>query len=215
MEYGLFSQMRYFTYNNSYIPFHPTLSFRNNLDNMFFIVNQSTQNSIKVLEDYNNYKKNEIISYVKKKELELKTQAILKDKNAYLVMPHLVDEESVILGDPTQLIRELNNKKKFITKFSFIQSFFINLELELFKYDSKTGLLVDKNYKTVKKYLILNHQNFDNNINNEFLKLIEFHEKNKDFLFNNRISFIEILNKANFDVDVKNYFLKIIEQYLD
>ena len=208
---GVFAKMRYFTYNNKYIKFHPSIYFNNYDTNQNLVLNQTTKKNLEILEKFNNIKKNEYYTEKKKLELKLELNRIFEEGRAYMVMPHLVDEEDVILGDPEQLIKNLNKTENIVTKFKFIQSFFVYFEFELYKHHPSKGLVKDKDYLTIKEYLKKNIDGFGEKTKENLEKLLEFNEKNERFLKNNNLSFLELLNKADINVEVKNYFLKIIE----
>lgn len=203
--------MRYFTYSNNCIPYHPTLYFYNSLKNENLIINQTMQENIKICEKLKNLKTDEFELIKKKLNLSYQINAIFKNGRAFIISPHLVKDEDVILGDPTNLIRNISHPNNIITCFKFVQTFFINFEMELFRYDPQNGLIVDKNYLNLKDYLIKNADGFKPEVKDSFLKLLEFYEKNKPFLNEHKLSFLELLNKADVEVNVKNFFLKIIE----
>ncbi len=177
--------MRYILNDGNFLPSHPSISYYH--DNKYLVINQTTTPSLKIY-DINNQPPKFL-------KLKLHSEAIFKQTDAYVTPPHIVNIEDVKMGLSKELENYLNRPES-LNNFLFIQPFLLYLNDLLLKYEpSKKGLLIDENY-SLRKYVELNFNEFDEDTQNGMEKILNFYDKNTLFFINEKESFLSFLNKA-------------------
>lgn len=177
--------MKYRLISGNYLSFHPSLNYYH--DNKYLVMNQITIPSLKIY-DINN----ETPNFFK---LKLNSEAVFQQIDAYMTPPHIVNSSDVKFTLGKELENYLN-KPKSLNDFIFIQPFLIYLTESLLKYEPiKKDLLIDKNY-SLREYIELNFNKFDDNVQNGMEKILNFYDKNTSFFLNEKESFLSFLNKA-------------------
>lgn len=166
---------------------------------------------VAINETTNEYLKHDTLLF---KKLDIKSKPFFEQqtqkKIAYKTTVYEVDKELLKLKNNRQINEEFERPENKIKKLIFIQGFFLNLNKEMFCYDIKNKMMVDKNYINLQNYFEMNIDKFDDNKKNAIEKMLEFYVKNKSKFISEEENFLNLINKSTIDKETKEFFLNIL-----